>query len=635
MMNLKQSALSPTVSLPRATFRLVTLSAMVLWACGCDTAPVGSNGRPGGEAGDVPMAAGPAAPMMLGDANGGGAVVRDIEEADVVKIVGDRLYAINRYKGLLIVDVADPDDPTLLGSLDLRGRGVEMYVVGDRVIILLSADFFIAYDVGMDEVNALGAVPDGPVPPRPDFEGSQLAIVDVTDPTAPSSEGKINLVGFANESRRVGDIIYVIGSNFRPFFADDPEDDEAAVGEGFVASINVADPNDIVAVDRLNLTGDALDMHVSDTAIFAASRQYDFDNSETLTGIQIVDISDVAGAIQLRDAFTVPGSIRNRFYMDAFEGVFRIATESFGFGFREVRLFTYDLADLDSVAALGQTDIIQDESLEAVRFDGPRGYVVTFLRVDPLFVMDLSDPADPKVAGALEVPGFSTHIEPRGDRLIAVGIDDTDGRRPAVAYYDVADPANPSQLGRVILGPPGSFTSSEATYDEKAFKIVDELGLIAIPFRHVDYGEVVALPGGAAAEILPDDWEPPKCTNGVQLVDFNDAALTQRGWFEHEGKVQRVGVIGGRVFALSQQSLQTVDITDRDNPSKAGDAALLDPDELDLWDYCDGFGVRPVPMPGPVGGAFDFLSLCGVMGATPMLLLSACMFIARRRVRRP
>ncbi len=343
MSNTKQPAISPTLSLPRVTQCLLTLTVVALWGLGCDTAPVGSNGQPGG----APLAAGPAAPMTLEDAGAGdgGAVLRDIEEADVVKVVGDLLYAINRYKGLFVADMTDPDNPTVLGNLDLRGRGVEMYVLGKRAYVLLSADFYVAY-AEIDQPNGMSVAPDGPVPPRPEFEGSQLAIVDVTDPTTPTSEGKINLVGFANESRRVGDIIYVIGSNFRPFFADDPEDGEAAAGEGFVASINVADPDDVVAVDRLNLTGDALDMHVSETAIFAASRQYDFDDGETLTDIQIVDISDAAGAIRLRDAFTVPGSIRNRFYMDAFEGVFRIATESFGFGFRDVRLFTYDLADL-------------------------------------------------------------------------------------------------------------------------------------------------------------------------------------------------------------------------------------------------------------------------------------------------
>ena len=609
----------------------------VLMAGGCDTAsqlPSAADGLPQGDA----------APQAFSEGAGAGLVARDIEEADVVKIDGDRLYALNRFKGLLVVDVADPDAPQLIGELDLRGRGVEMYVLGDRVHVLLSADFYIfAYGdnaIGLPTTSVVA--PDGPVPPRPDFTGSRLAVVDVSDPTSPQVQGKINLVGFANESRRVGDIIYVVGSNYGPYFAGVAEESAEGVGAGFVASIDVSDPDDIVAVERKDLSGDALTMHVSQTAIFAASRGYDIDRSESLTDIQVIDISDPGGAIALRDRFLVPGSIRNRFYMDDYDGVFRIATESFGFGFQQVRLFTYDLTNLEDVGLLGQTHIIEGESLEAVRFDGPRGYVVTFLRVDPLFVLDLSDPANPAVTGALEVPGFSTHIEPRGERLIAVGIDDTDGRRPAVAYYDVSDPANPSQLGRVVLGPPGSFTSSEAVYDEKAFKIIDELGLIAIPFRHVDYGgPVIQMPfvGVAAQEVTPD---LPSCVNAVQLVDFSDSALSQRGWFEHPGTVNRVGVIGDRVFALSQMGLQTVDISDRDNPSMAGMTEFFEADEMERFNDCGVF-FGPNPMPGTPGfPVFIFadleellalLNACGVMGFLPALLTPAALFVYARRRR--
>src|SRR6185369_8323428 len=117
-----------------------------------------------------------------------------------------------------------------------------------------------------------------------------------------------------------------------------------------------------------------------------------------------------AGTIVLRDSIDVPGSIRNRFYMDEHEASFRIATESSGFGFGGAKLYTYSVANADDIVPQGQVNIIQGESLEAVRFDGNKAYAVTFRRVDPLFVLDVSDPTHPTVAGALEVPGFSTHI---------------------------------------------------------------------------------------------------------------------------------------------------------------------------------------------------------------------------------
>ncbi len=632
-----------------AVRRITAVSCIMFGLClqaGCNTALQESDQNlVGNQAGDSNLT--PAGfsgiPAAAPSEDSGGDVARDIEEADLVKIVGDRLYALNPYKGLLIVDVADPAAPALLGSLDLRGRGVEMYVVGERAYVLLSAEYYYGYPaIAVDDRFA----PAELIQPRvPEYEGSQLAVVDISDPVGPASLGKINLVGYANDSRRVGDVIYVIGSDWNQ--GADP---------GFVASINVADPANPQAVERKAITASGDSMHVSSDAIYAASSRYDSEANQSVTRIQVVDISDPAGAIILRDTIEAPGTIRNRFYMDAFGDAFRIVTQSNGFGFQQVRLFTFDIADRDDVQPLGDVLIIENESLEAVRFDGVRGYAVTFLRIDPLFVLDLSDPASPKVTGELEVPGFSTHIEPRGDRLIAVGIDDTDGNRPAVAYYDVADPSAPAQLGRVILGPPGSYTSSDAVYDEKAFKVIDELGLIVVPFHHFEYAHTfppgpgpepvfdggddiaVSSPAATAADIAPD----PACTNGVQLVDFSDTALTQRGMFESMGYATRVGAVGDHVFALSAAGLQTIDISDRDNPAQAGVAQFLNDAEMDHLNGCFGYpGGFPVDFVGiePVDDAFDIAALmsalgtCGAIPGVALLMFPVGMYLMRQRSR--
>jgi hypothetical protein len=592
----------------------------------CDATPLADQAATGSLTADP--AAAPAGDATI-ESSAAETVVRDIEEADIVKIVGDRLYALNTYKGLLIVDVANPDAPALLGQFDLRGRGVEMYVVGSQICVVLSADwYFYAWGGGSAGMEVVPAVAADPVPPTPDFQGSQLAIIDVSTPAAPTLTGKLDLAGYADQSRRVGDIIYIVGTNYIPFETQ-PSGDGAAVNDGFVASVSVADPANIAPVERETFSGSSLMIHVSGSTIFASSQDYDATTAQGFTHIQVIDITDPAGAIAIRGTFDVAGRIENRFFMDEYQGVFRIVTQSWGFGFLTVKLFTYDLADLDHVVALGQAEIMQDESARAVRFDGPRGYVVTYLQVDPLFVLDLHDPANPAVTGQLEVPGFSTYIEPRGNRLIAVGIDDTDGRRPALAYYNVEDPANPSQLSRVVLGPPGSFTESEAVYDEKAFKIIDELSLIAIPFKHVDFSATTEPAAGDSTS--SSNIQAPTCKNAVQLVDFNDSALTQRGWFEHKGRVQRVGVIGGRVFALSQAALQTVNIADRDNPVKAGQVDFFTDDETPFWDECSGsypWIDDPVVMPT----MFDWLlngSWCGTVGVLPMAMLPCCLLLAR------
>jgi hypothetical protein len=608
---------------PAARAILLAGLAALLGGAACNTNPAGQTGSGDGF---TPLAQ-PAGPFGL-PAGAAPEVARDIEEADIVKVVDGRLYALNRYKGLLIIDVANPDAPALLGSLDLRGRGVEMYVLGARVHVVLTSDFvyFAGAEGGSAPPGAAVASPS--IAPPPEYNGSQLAIVDVSNPAAPALRGKLNLAGYTNDSRRVGDIIYVVGGSDLPYYLYGPGPQPDA---GFVASVSVADPDNVQPVARRTFSGQALTVHVSQTALFAASQEYDSDSGGSRTRVQAIDISDPAGAIALRGAFTVPGFIRNRFYMDDFQGAFRIATETDGFGFRDVRLFTHDLANLDAISPLGQTHIIQGESLRAVRFDGPRGYVVTFLQVDPLFVLDLADPAHPAVAGHLEVPGFSTHIEPRGERLIAVGIDDTDGRRPAVAYYDVHDPAHPAQLGRVVLGAPGGFTDSQAVWDEKAFKIVDELGLVAIPFRQVSGHEPMPMPfaGPSAQPARPD------CVNAVQLVDFSDSALTQRGFFEHAGRVDRVGAIGGRIFALSDMGFQTVNIADRDRPVKAGGVEFIAANERSFFDDCYGY-VGPID-PGFGQGAFMMEALlrlllggmCGATGLAPLLCLPALLCVMR------
>src|SRR5690606_5870087 len=70
----------------------------------------------------------------------------------------------------------------------------------------------------------------------------------------------------------------------------------------------------------------------------------------------------------------------------------------------------------DSLEVLGSTeDFGQTEQIYATRFIGDRGYVVTFRRTDPLFVIDLSDAADPHVVGELHIPGFSNYLFPLDD----------------------------------------------------------------------------------------------------------------------------------------------------------------------------------------------------------------------------
>src|SRR5690606_21163805 len=144
-----------------------------------------------------------------------------------------------------------------------------------------------------------------------------------------------------------------------------------------------------------------------------------------------VDISDPSGAITPRGSVLIAGQVADRFKMDAFEGHLRVVSRTWNGGQSEVLVSTVALDTPDALSVLAQTEFetARGDQLFATRFDGDRAYVVTYFVVDPLYVVDLSDPSNPRIEGELEVPGWSTHIEPRGDFLIALGVDDQVGRR--------------------------------------------------------------------------------------------------------------------------------------------------------------------------------------------------------------
>lgn len=128
------------------------------------------------------------------------------------------------------------------------------------------------------------------------------------------------------------------------------------------------------------------------------------------------------------------------------------------------------------------------ERVHGVRFVGQRGYVVTFRRVDPVYVLDLADPTDPKLLGELEVPGFSDRLYPLTDRLLlGVGRDtitwqgDDLQTGVLVSLIDVGDPAQPTERARQVIGRRGSTSAADASPHGAMIRPVDGLIRVALP----------------------------------------------------------------------------------------------------------------------------------------------------------
>ncbi|MDD5615121.1 MAG: beta-propeller domain-containing protein [Candidatus Methanoperedens sp.] len=209
-----------------------------------------------------------------------------------------------------------------------------------------------------------------------------------------------------------------------------------------------------------------------------------------ITVIQKININK--GDIEYKTKGEVPGSLLNQFSMDESGDHFRVATTSqiwTGRGSKQHNNVYVMDKDLGITGKLDE--IAQDERIYSTRFIGNRLYMVTFKRIDPLFVIDLSDPKNPKVLGELKIPGFSDYLHPYDENhIIGVGKETADNqwggtsiKGVKLSLFDVSDVRNPKQLDQYEIGASG--TDSEALRDHKAFLFDRKKNLLVIPIREV------------------------------------------------------------------------------------------------------------------------------------------------------
>ena len=259
---------------------------------------------------------------------------------------------------------------------------------------------------------------------------------------------------------------------------------------------------------------------------------------------------------------SVPGTLLSSYALSEQDDVLRVATteQASGFGRPEqsgvhtLRRTGDSLVELGSVTGLGK-----GEQIRAVRFIGSLGYVVTFRQTDPLYVVDLRDPAAPKVAGELHMNGYSAYLHPAAyGFLLGIGQDATDTGRQLgtqVALYDVRDPAHPV---RVAAQPLGSYGQSEAEFDPHAFLWWPTDGTIVVPTNGSDpktgmWRQAVSVLGSDLASITergtlshPSRYAPPKGSPG-----YTDPGESIRRSLIVDGRLVTVSAAGVLVSDLS------------------------------------------------------------------------------------
>jgi hypothetical protein len=494
------------------------------------------------------------APLPPGDFSNGDDAGRAIVEADVIQLEGDRLYALSRVAGLTVIDVSNPDALRILGRYrELPAEPFEMYLRDGVVIAMFSSwGQYVAGDADGEWQWV---------------QTSKVVALDAADPAEIISLGSFDVPGNISDSRIVGDVLYVVG--YQDGYCWGCEQDQARTA---VLSLDVSDPRDMRKVDELafddadNQWGwNRRSITVTEQRMYVAGPEYGASQPQGST-IQVIDISDPAGDMVEGDSVEVAGQISSRWQMDEYQGVLRVISQTPQWNLAQApRVQTFTVVSSDELQPLGSTTLVlpRPEQLQSVRFDGPRGYAVTFERTDPLFTIDLSDPAQPVQKGTLEMPGFLYHMHPRGDRLLGLGYDQGNSQGSiTVSLFDVSDLSSPTMIDRVNFG--GSWASLPEDQDRihKAFKVLDEAGLILVPYSGWDYDEANAGYCGGSY------------SGGVKLVDFVGDTLTGRGSATVDGGVRRAILLEERLLTVSDERVQTFDIADRDAPQASGKLLL-------------------------------------------------------------
>jgi hypothetical protein len=483
---------------------------------------------------------------------------KTIEEADIIQLRGSRLYALSRYSGLAIIDVSDADHLKLLGRYPLKGEPFEMYVRENTVLAMFSS--WGRYEcTGEGDAYSCSWV-----------TSSHVAALDATDPGNLQLEGTFDLPGEISDSRVVGDVLYAVSyeNGYCWECSDKPNTTVSSLALSNLQNIHRVDK--VTYEDSSNGGGwGRRSISVNEKRMYVAGVEWNYDNWENgRSTIQVVDISDPGGKMKLGATVEAAGQIESRWQMDEHQGTLRVISQPGQWSMSEVpRVQTFKVESAQKLTPVANVAIKlpKPERLRSVRFDGDRAFAITAEQQDPLFTFDLTDPTNPQQLGELEMPGWVYHMEPRGDRLLALGFDNGNPEGSLhVSLFDVSKLDQPTLMERIHFG--GSWGNFAEDQDRihKAFNILDDQKLIMVPFAGYEQSTG---PGGEV-------WGCGSYKSGIQLIDYTKDALTKRGVAPQKGQARRAFLHDERLVTVSDDKLRSFDIADRDAPAMKSELGL-------------------------------------------------------------
>lgn len=512
--------------------------------------------------------------------------VEGVQEGDIIKNDGKYIY-INIGTGLRIID-SNPVKPKIAASIEVPENTIidEIFIADGKLVVIGQNNYFQI----MHNDNKLAEA----MPYRNYENRTNVLIYNVENIEKPVLEKEYLFDGNYLSGRTIDDKLYLISSrnlNYQydsneepdislPYYTDVLSNskyefgyDEIKYFPGYIASrymytigIDLGDKTSIPHVDVYLGGSDAI--YVSKNSMYAAITDYSYDNiiskaaqaelynpsysMETVVYKFKLNNGNVDVAAQGR----VPGTIINQFSMDEYEGMFRIATTT-GEQWQGTSGNNLYILD-DNLKTTGKLEnLAEGERIYSTRFAGDRVYMVTYKQVDPLFVIDTSNPQNPVVEGMLKIPGYSTYLHMIDENHImgfgyntqvnSFGATANDGMK--ISLFDVTDPNKPREVHTEVIGKAGTY--SEVLHNHKALMFSLDRGLMSFPVR-----------------VTKDDYNTEFLGAYVYNVDTESFSLKNKishgsgGTDTYNDQIRRVIFINDNLYSFSDNTMQVYNIED-------------------------------------------------------------------------
>ncbi len=516
----------------------------------------------------TPLALGPDNKFALVTASGStgysttNVQVQGVDELDTVKTEGQYIYTITN--NTLVIVRANPADAGVVAKISNDAYLSGVFVYGDS-LVLIGGPNSSPYQIMMYK-SSIGMMPSSYYWFSP---ATSLWVYDISNISSPTLTFSLKENGTYVGSRLINNSVYLITTQYANLHNETVTLPARLVN----GQLETTQPTEIYHSDVLDngysfttvsriilsqtpsensesfLISSSGSLYVSMENIYLTSTIWSC-NQETV--IHRVDISN--NGISYEATGTVHGQVMNQFSMDEYQGFFRVATTTWPYvPFRavpvlanagvgvatpgtqvqstpigpttNVYVLNMDLHNVGSVEGISP-----GETFYAARFFGDRAYLVTFQRVDPLFVVDLKDPYRPQVIGQLEITGVSDYLQPYDkNHLIGFGKSSVNVTWENAALFqglkfslfDVTDPTHPIDTSDFLVGDRGS--DSLALTDSHAVLFARDLNLLVVPV------EIAQISGTPTSQ-----WESgAPVWQGAYVFTISPSGIVFRGGITH------------------------------------------------------------------------------------------------------